>query len=64
MKEQLKLSAPRDDIIISLPQIECQGRMEKLAVEDLSPHAGLYRDKFSVLGNEVLQVPYIVTMSN
>ena len=27
-----------------------------LAVKDLSPCAGLYKDKFTVLGNEVLQV--------
>ena len=30
--------------------------MEKLAVRDLSPHAGLFENKFTVLGNEVLQV--------
>ena len=40
----------------NFPQIQCQGRMEGLSVKDLSPSAGLFQDKFSVLGNEVLQV--------
>ena len=30
--------------------------MSGLAVKDLSPSTGLYKDKFIVLGNEVLQV--------
>ena len=33
--------------------------MEGLSVKDLSPSAGLFESKFSVLGNEVLQVKYL-----
>ena len=42
--------------IRSRPQVQCSGKMERVAVKDLSPHAGLYVNKFTVLGDEVLQV--------
>eukprot|EP00116_Pleurobrachia_bachei_P008052 sb/3468314/ len=40
----------------SHPQyIDCQGRMGNLSIHDQSPTAGLYREKFTILGQEALQ---------